>query len=218
MTQEGWEPSQIAAALAKEIDAGFAAALMSTEASGALVVDRIVARVSSLPKRVHEPAEWSSMIWQGEVVLLPGEASQYAGSSEGETGEAPDPADKPMVQEIAQLPVAAIQGVGPVWVSKLDGWGIRAVGELAGADLKELADAAGAQWGVLAGLIGRAKTAVTPFAGKVHPADVGMSILALAREGIPETAGTVYAAALRNYALALVSVVDIQYVAELRLR
>ena len=218
MSDRSLEPSQLAAALAKELEAGFAASLLSAEASAALVVDRIIARVSSVPQPHSGSIEWGKILWQGEAVLYPGEG----GTDEAHPAEDDHGDDRPVAAslagEIALLSVEAIQGVGSVWVQRLQRWGISTVGELAEADLIALAEVADKHWSRLVGLIGRAKNAVIAFGWEIHPSDAGTDILTIARSGVLKPSGSVYDSALRNYALTLVSVLDLEYAAKITVR
>lgn len=116
-------PNELAALVAREADSGVAAALESWEASGALVAESIVARVSSVPTDQDITAEdLKSIVWQAEIRLRPQSVHQAQKAEPGFT----------VPRQLARLPVTAIKGVGSYWASQLAEMQVSTVGQFAG--------------------------------------------------------------------------------------
>lgn len=142
-------PQEAAALVAREADAGVAAALGAFDASGALVPEQITARVSSVPDGA---VSLESVLWQAEVTLV-------AGTGGGTAAVAGTSIDSP----IGDLPVASIRGAGPAWSGRLTAAGWSTVGALATATSAELRQAVGGLGAHLITLAGLARLAVQPW-------------------------------------------------------
>lgn len=142
-------PQEAAALVAREADAGVAAALSSFDASGVLVPEQITARVSSVPEG---EVSLESVVWQAEVTLVAGTGGGASAVS-GPSIESP----------IGDLPVAAIRGAGPAWSERLSAAGWPTVGSLAAATSAELRQAVGGLGAHLITLAGLARLAVQPW-------------------------------------------------------
>lgn len=180
------QPSQAAALLGREIDAGFAAAYADLSSSRAVVVDRIVARVGALPPGFGEDEDsapdWSAVPWRAEVTLEP----QSPGDPMAQ-GEAPGPDDPGgegggrVRREIGELSTKKIRGVGPVWATTFASWGLSTVAELAEEDPSRIVRRAGAQAAVALPLLSRARDLAEPWP-RVPASALGSTIAEIARQ------------------------------------
>lgn len=210
------EPSQVAALLGREIDTGFAAALLDLGSSRALVVERIVARVGAVPGHGDGTAgaevDWGAVPWQAEVTLRPTDTAR-SGSGDGgddlpSTGTDPTEA---LRHRIALLPTLVIRGVGPSWGAELAEWGHRTVGDLAAADPGEVVRRAGTRASIVLPLLSRARDLVAPWPAPT-PAASGRTIAEIAA-ATPED--TPAAHVLRAHCLRLVAALDTAVATEL---
>ena len=115
-------PAELAGLVAREAEAGVAAALAATDAAGVLVLERVVGRVGTRPPRASGDQPDDDPPWQAEFHLR---HDPRAGLAATDIGEVP--------ARLAALPVRALRGVGPAWAERFAGHGIRSVGELAAA-------------------------------------------------------------------------------------
>lgn len=206
------EPSQVAALLGREIDTGFAAALLDLGSSRALVVERIVARVGAVPGQGDGTADtavdWGAVPWQAEVTLRPTDTAGGGSGGEGGGDVVPSPGTDPteaLRHRIALLRTLVIRGVGPSWEAELAEWGHRTVGDLAAADPGEVARRAGARASIVLPLLSRARDLVAPWPAPT-PAASGRTIAEIAA-ATPEE-DTPAAHMLRAHCLRLVAALD----------
>lgn len=212
------EPSQVAALLGREIDAGFAAALADVGGSRAVVVDRIVARVAGLPddaSPTDPPAEpdWAAIRWQAEVTMHPTGAAAVGGPSEGDPATTPDPGTgDELRRRIAALPTRAVSGIGSHWERTLAGWGHHTVGDLATADVGEVVRTAGTRAYLVLPLLSRARDLVTVWP-PLPKATSGHTVAAVAMtDPAPDTPAM---HALRAHCLRIVAALDSDVAARL---
>lgn len=141
--------SELAALVAREADLGVAAALSGVDAAGVLSIDRVIARVGAVPP--DGATSLDDVAWQAEIVLR--------ASDRPEVSIAPDVLPK----RLADLPVAALRGVGDTWGSRFVQAGLPRVGDLAVADRSTLHPLATGYGTAVLGLAGRARTLVAPW-------------------------------------------------------
>lgn len=214
MSTSTLEPSQAAALLGREIDAGFAAAFSDLSSSRSLVVDRIVARVGALPGGEATEADWALVPWRAEVTLVAGTPGAPVPGEDGETGDPPGGPGEAVRHRIAALPATTIRGVGKVWAQSFADWGWSTVGELAEADPSLVVLRAGAHDSVALPLLARARDLVGDWP-PVPPEALGRSVAELARETPPPQALALHA--LRARCIQVLGGLDAHVAARLRL-
>ncbi len=196
--------SELAALVAREADLGVAAALSAVDAAGVLSVDRVIARVGSVPP--DGATSLDDVAWQAEVVMRP--------SDRPEESIAPDALPK----RLAELPVAALRGVGDIWGPRFVRAGLSRVGDLALADRSALAPLVAAYGTTVLDLAGRARTLVGPWP-TLPPAAAGWgSVLDIARgdpAGLPTD--RVLALSVWNRCLSALSALDSEALAGISL-
>lgn len=201
-------PREAAALVAREADAGVAAALAAIDASRALVPEQVVARVAAVP----EGASLEDVTWQAEVTMTAG--AWAAG------GSTPWPAtDETVESPVRELGVAAIRGAGPAWAERLTEAGWPSVGALAAATSIELRRAARRYGASALALAGLARLAVQRWPVLPLEARAWGSVLDVARAD-PSTLPGDQVAAHAAWALAveLLATIDGEALAKLPIR
>lgn len=200
------EPADLAGLLAREVDAGVMAALRSVDATGALDVDRIVARVGSGAR--GEELDWSQVTWQSEFVLRVAHDRRRMG---GEGRE-------PLPKRVAALPVHALVGVGKHWNEILHAAGIDTIGQLASLDSARTSEWIRRRGGYAAVLIGRARLLPLQWPQGLPPSLDSRTVLDVVEHGPKSMPGVERGAATAVWeaCLTLVACIDHEVLAQLR--
>lgn len=200
-------PREAAALVAREADAGVAAAFGAMDSTRILVPESVIARVSSVPPGADD---LDDVVWQAEIHLRVSEVDHVADGSHAGVGVDSSP--------VADLPVDALLGSGPVWSGLLVSAGFATIGELAAATSAQVAALSkrlGTQAVVLAG---RSRIAAQPWPTLPPDASSWGTVLDVARTDPAEIRGDrVTARAFWAFSVQLASAVDARMLKRIRL-